>query len=197
MFQTMPFSAFVRCVDGGDLQGMYISGKGEVNDTVREAFDVIYYEYYSQVSGTDEYLVMYRDYGHKILKGLLLVCAYTLLAYGELKGSDTEKILRRYRIRLEGDTEAMGSVLDSHIAKNSLELSHSKKRLDDYIKANASHRKVSLLETLTRISDYLGYNIGAGNITLAEFCEYHRLVKEKEKSRVRNEKRVNNGNRKH
>jgi hypothetical protein len=176
---------------------MYISGHGEVNETVSEAFDAVYYEYYSQVGGSEEYIVMYRNYGHKMLKGLLLTCAYTLLATGQYTGSETDRMLRRYRIRIVGSVDEMRTQLDSHFAKNTLELSHSKKRIDDYLKANASHRKVGLLETLARISDYLGYNIGAGSITLAEFCEYHRLVNEKEKSRVRNEKPMRNGKRKH
>ena len=193
----MPFSAFAACVDTGSLERMYVCGRGEVNDTVRKAFEDIYYEYYAIVGNSDEYVKIYRDYGHKLLKGMLIGCAYTLLAAGMLAGSDTEKMLRRYRIRLDGDTEGMRLMLDSHFAKNSLDLSHCKKRLDDYIKANTSHRKSGMLETLARISDYLGYNISAGSITLAEFCEYHKIIEEKERNRVNNKNTTTNGKRKH
>lgn len=178
-FTRIPLRTFEEITETKNFALMYVDGRGRVTPEVVDAFEDIYLQYYETVVGSKEYVQIHRDYAYNYSKFLLIGVAMLLLEKGRLKGSKTAENLKRVRIRYTDDEDAMAARLVSAHAVTKLQLQKSEAALEKFNSRHEGGEREHITDGVASIGDYLGYYIPVDGLTLAQYCQYYKIVKRK------------------
>lgn len=180
----LPLTAFVKCLVSGDYSGLVITGTPPLPD-IEEAWLTIYSDYCDRIGGIQiasmiEKTRMINALSSKIERVQTLVtCARAIICETLINELVAEPGMKVSRAKLTGSSDEYHRELDTILARLKPDIMKLDRLTNDMPKGDSKPATTQdFTKTLLEVSKQEGYQVRMKDITVAEYCEYVRRLRE-------------------